>query len=109
MTRRLQCRESSRPVSQKVSPSPRNAARDSEAGEIVDLAEAMLEVGFALVRRRSEHGVDDVEPAELNPLGQLRGRNFRSLHIIVSNLLANAGRWGAAFVHGHEVSRKPRY
>ena len=105
MTRRLQCRESSRPVSQKVSPSPRNAARDSEAGEIVDLAEAMLEVGFALVRRRSEHGVDDVEPAELNPLGQLRWRYSGSLHSGHLPLsMADEGRCRADFVHGDEES-----
>ena len=46
-----------------------DVGRDSEAGQIVDLAEAVLEVRFALVRRSPETGVDDVKPAELNPLG----------------------------------------
>ena len=49
--------------------------RDSEAGQVVDLAETMLEVGFALVRRRPEHGADHVEPAELNPITQFHRRH----------------------------------
>ena len=50
-------------------------ARDSEAGQVVDLAETMLEVGFALVRRRSEYRADHVEPAELNPISQFHRRH----------------------------------
>ena len=46
-----------------------DAGRDSEAREVVDLAEAVLEVRFAFVRRSAKDGVDDVKPAELNPIG----------------------------------------